>query len=79
MTTRNSRKTRNAAARKRLAAAAATAGKVRDLLGLQTLETRGRDDLDFHDISVTSIRDAIQLAFEAGWDAGYEAGESLNK
>ena len=35
-------------------------------LGLQTLETRGRDSLDFHDISVEGIKDVIQMAYEAG-------------
>ncbi|KVN20729.1 MULTISPECIES: hypothetical protein [unclassified Burkholderia] len=35
-------------------------------LGLDTLETRHRDSLDFHDCSVWSIRDALIAAFEAG-------------
>ncbi|MDP1661570.1 MAG: hypothetical protein Q8L55_06600 [Phycisphaerales bacterium] len=39
-------------------------------LGLDTLQTRNRDALDFHDTSVASIREIIALAFEAGFAAG---------
>lgn len=49
---------------------AAAAEEVRKRLGLETLEDRKRDALDFHDISVASIRDAIAIAFEAGFAAG---------
>ena len=35
-------------------------------LGVETLEVRGRDSLDFHDLSVTSIRRALEEAYEAG-------------
>ncbi len=49
---------------------AAAAEEVRKRLGLETLEDRKRDALDFHEISVASIRDAIALAFEAGFAAG---------
>ena len=38
----------------------------RDLLGLETLETRRRDSLDFHELSVWQIREALEAAFEAG-------------
>ena len=48
----------------------AAAEDVRKRLGLETLEDRKRDALDFHDISVAGIRDAIALAFEAGFAAG---------
>ena len=34
--------------------------------GLETLETRNRDALDFHDVAVWAIRDALEEAFEAG-------------
>ena len=34
--------------------------------GLETLETRNRDRLDFHDVAVWAIRDALEEAFEAG-------------
>ena len=33
---------------------------------LDTLETRNRDRLDFHDVAVWAIRDALAEAFEAG-------------
>lgn len=32
----------------------------------ETLETRNRDRLDFHDVAVWAIRDALEEAFEAG-------------
>jgi hypothetical protein len=35
-------------------------------LFLETLETRNRDRLDFHDVAVWAIRDALEEAFEAG-------------
>lgn len=35
-------------------------------LGIETLEARGRDCLDFHDLSVTSVRRALEEAYEAG-------------
>ncbi|QNN25122.1 hypothetical protein HED60_23535 [Planctomycetales bacterium ZRK34] len=38
----------------------------RDLLGLETLEARRRDSLDFHELSVWQIREALEAAFEAG-------------
>jgi hypothetical protein len=33
---------------------------------IETLETRNRDRLDFHDVAVWAIRDALEEAFEAG-------------
>jgi len=38
----------------------------RDLLGLETLDTRRRDCLDFHDLAVWQIKAALEAAFEAG-------------
>ena len=38
----------------------------RDLLGIETLDTRKSDSLDFHDLAVWSIREALAAAFEAG-------------
>jgi len=35
-------------------------------LGVETLETRGLDSLDFYDLGVVSIKDALIAAFEAG-------------
>jgi hypothetical protein len=43
-------------------------------LGLETLEEERRSDsLDFHEVSVWSVRDALQAAFEAGQAAAREA------
>ena len=35
-------------------------------LGIETLETRKSDGLDFHDVAVWCIRDALEDAFKAG-------------
>ena len=41
----------------------------REELGIQTLETRRSDRLDFHDLGVSSIRAALARAYEAGRSA----------
>ncbi len=41
----------------------------REALGLETLETRKRDSLDFHDTAVWCIKDALERAYEAGRQA----------
>ena len=38
----------------------------REILRLETLETRRRDRLDFHDLAVWQIKDALQAAYKAG-------------
>lgn len=38
-------------------------------LNLETLETRNSDSLDFHDVSVWSLKEALQEAYEAGFNA----------
>ncbi len=38
----------------------------REALGLETLETRSRDGLDFHDLAVWCVKEALQRAYEAG-------------
>lgn len=38
----------------------------REVLDLETLETRKRDSLDFHELSVWQIREALEAAYEAG-------------
>ncbi|HRQ72380.1 MAG TPA: hypothetical protein PLU35_05055 [Phycisphaerales bacterium] len=43
-------------------------------LRLETLETRKRDALDFHEIPVWSIRDLVRHAFESGYREGLHAG-----
>ncbi|WP_343548987.1 hypothetical protein [Ralstonia sp.] len=35
-------------------------------LRIETLEARNSDRLDFHEVSVWSLRDALQAAFDAG-------------
>ena len=42
----------------------------RQQLKIKTLETRNSDSLDFHDVSVWSLRTALLCAFEAGRKAG---------
>ena len=39
-------------------------------LGIQTLETRNSDSLDFHDVAVWSLRDALAAAYKAGAEQG---------
>ena len=41
-------------------------GIARDILGIETLEVQGRDCLDFHDLNVVLIKDALEAAFAAG-------------
>lgn len=35
-------------------------------VGFETLETRKSDSLDFHDVAVWTLRDALLAAYEAG-------------
>lgn len=39
---------------------------VREHLGIETLEVRNRDSLDFHDVSVAGVRRALEAAYAAG-------------
>ena len=39
-------------------------------LGIETLETRNSDRLDFHDVSVWGVRSALEAAFKAGVELG---------
>lgn len=69
----------NSSTTKKARALAAAAEAVRKRLGLETLETRNRDALDFHEHSAAGIRDAIALAFEAGYAAGLDAARTIAK
>ena len=40
-----------------------------DHLFIETLQTRHRDTLDFHDVSVWGVKSALQAAFDAGLHA----------
>jgi len=39
-------------------------------LSIETLATRRRDSLDFHDVSVRGVRAALEAAYKAGFEAG---------
>jgi hypothetical protein len=39
-------------------------------LSISTLEARGRDSLDFHDVHVDAIRHALHAAFQLGQSHG---------
>ncbi|WP_227460190.1 DUF6900 domain-containing protein [Cupriavidus pauculus] len=45
-------------------------------LGIETLETRRSDSLDFHDVAVWCLRDALEAAFNAGVEQGRKATQS---
>jgi hypothetical protein len=45
---------------------AGLAGLARAELGFPVLEARNRDALDFREVSVLSLRDALSRAFQAG-------------
>ena len=38
----------------------------RDILGIESIETRNADTLDFHELSVWQIRQALLAAYQAG-------------
>ena len=42
-------------------------------LGIETLQTRRSDSLDFHDVAVWCVRDALEAAFKAGVEEGRRA------
>jgi hypothetical protein len=39
-------------------------------LGIDTLQTRHADSLDFHDTAVWCLKDALEAAFKAGVELG---------
>ena len=41
----------------------------REILNLETLETRRMDSLDFHELAVWEIREALEAAYNAGREA----------
>ena len=41
-----------------------------DHLFIETLQTRHRDSLDFHDVSVWGVKSALMAAYQAGLAAG---------
>lgn len=38
----------------------------KEALGIETLETRGADSLDFHDVAVWGVQSALEAAFNLG-------------
>jgi hypothetical protein len=39
-------------------------------LGIETLQTHNSDSLDFHDMAVWCLKDALEAAFKAGVELG---------
>ncbi len=44
-------------------------------LGIEALETRRSDSLDFHDLAVWNIKAALEAAFKAGVEVGINLPE----
>jgi hypothetical protein len=49
-----------------------------DVLGIEILDARGSDDLDFHELGVRSIKRALESAFEAGRCGKSSADDSIS-
>jgi hypothetical protein len=45
-------------------------------LGIETLECRASDDLDFHEVSYHAVKNALRDAYYRGFDAGREPRET---
>ena len=45
-------------------------------LRIETLESRHRDSLDFREVSVMELRDALEAAYRAGIEQGRKAQKS---
>ncbi len=45
-------------------------------LRIDTLESRRRDSLDFHEVSVMELRDALEAAYSAGLERGSKASKT---
>ena len=50
----------------------------RDTLRLETLKTRRSDSLDFHDLPVWQLREALKAAYEAGFEARVQHAKPNN-
>ena len=51
----------------------------KEKLALVTLATRKSDHLDFYDLAVWTIRDALQVAYQAGHDAAKRNSDNSGK
>ena len=40
--------------------------KILAILDIPTFETRGRDSLDFHEIGIGTLKDIVDIAYDAG-------------
>lgn len=49
----------------------------REHLGIETLESRGRDALDFHEVGVAGLSAALDAAYRAGQATVLKAAEAL--
>jgi len=47
----------------------------REILDIETLETRYSDRLDFHDLAVWNVKRALEAAYELGRAAAFKAEE----
>ena len=45
-------------------------------LRIETLESRHRDSLDFHEVSVLELRDALEAAYRAGIEQGRKGAKA---
>ncbi|WP_434345746.1 DUF6900 domain-containing protein [Myxococcus virescens] len=64
------RKPRSTSTAKPARAPEATLERIaRETLNIDTLKTRKSDSLDFHDVSVWRLKDALEAAFQAGLSA----------
>lgn len=51
----------------------------REKLGMETIETRKSDGLDFYDLSVWQIREALEAAFIAGQNAASNTNTTYDR
>ena len=65
-------KTKKRSTQKQLNVSELLAAIAKEKLHIDTLETRNSDSLDFHDVAVWSVRDALLAAYQAGMSSVQE-------
>lgn len=50
----------------------------RERLGIKTLDMRNSDALDFYSVAVWNLKTALEAAWKAGVNTGYNAGKESN-
>jgi len=55
------------------------AGRLAAEMGIETLETRNRDCLDFHDVHVAALKRVIQRAFVLGLQVATTEDKDIQK